>query len=186
MDRTRVTTTNRRRVPREKLTSMGERQFNSLVRKLSAVFASVGLLYAASIIGLQSLGALDLPVWQELSLLVVPPLVGSVLAGFLTHHLRQERIRTRRERKRAEKEGFRSVFDEPSEGYGGFDVVLRSAGPDRTPVIEAVRTATGLKLEEARTLVDGAPNTVRKAPSKQEAAKLKSRLEKAGAEVELR
>ncbi|MEX0639332.1 MAG: ribosomal protein L7/L12, partial [Balneolaceae bacterium] len=49
-----------------------------------------------------------------------------------------------------------------------------------------IRGITGLGLKEAKELVDGAPNTVKEAVSKDEAEQLKTKLEEAGAQVELK
>ncbi len=67
-----------------------------------------------------------------------------------------------------------------------FDVVLTSAGPKKIAVIKEVRGITGLGLKEAKELVDGAPNPIKEGVSKDEAEELKSKLEDAGAEVELK
>jgi large subunit ribosomal protein L7/L12 len=67
-----------------------------------------------------------------------------------------------------------------------FDVVLKSAGAKKIAVIKEVRAITGLGLKEAKELVDGAPNTVKEAVSKDEAEELKNKLEEAGAEIELK
>lgn len=67
-----------------------------------------------------------------------------------------------------------------------FDVVLESAGAKKIAVIKEVRGITGLGLKEAKELVDGAPNTVKEAVSKEEAEEIKSKLEEAGATVELK
>jgi len=67
-----------------------------------------------------------------------------------------------------------------------FDVILKGAGAKKIAVIKEVRGITGLGLKEAKELVDGAPNTVKEAVSKDEAEQLKSKLEDAGAEVELK
>jgi large subunit ribosomal protein L7/L12 len=67
-----------------------------------------------------------------------------------------------------------------------FDVVLKSAGAKKIGVIKEVRAITGLGLKEAKELVDGAPNTIKEAVAKAEAEELKSKLEEAGAEVELK
>lgn len=67
-----------------------------------------------------------------------------------------------------------------------FDVVLKSIGGNKIAVIKEVRAITGLGLKEAKELVDGAPNTVKEAASKDEAEQIKSKLEEAGAEVELK
>ena len=67
-----------------------------------------------------------------------------------------------------------------------FDVVLESAGAKKIAVIKEVRGITGLGLKEAKELVDGAPNTVKEAVSKEEAEEIKNKLEEAGATVELK
>lgn len=67
-----------------------------------------------------------------------------------------------------------------------FDVVLNAAGGNKIAVIKAVREATGLGLKEAKALVDGAPKAVKEGISKDDAEALKSKLEAAGAEVELK
>ena len=67
-----------------------------------------------------------------------------------------------------------------------FDVVLKSFGANKLAVIKAVREITGLGLKEAKALVDGAPKTLKEAVSKDEADEIKSKLEAAGAEVEVK
>lgn len=67
-----------------------------------------------------------------------------------------------------------------------FDVVLKSAGQKKIAVIKEVRGITGLGLKEAKELVDGAPNPIKEGVAKAEAEDLKSKLEEAGAEVELK
>jgi|TARA_B110000908_G_C9891196_1_gene286881 large subunit ribosomal protein L7/L12 len=67
-----------------------------------------------------------------------------------------------------------------------FDVVMTSFGPNKVSVIKAVRTATGLGLKEAKTLVEAAPTSVKEGVSKEDAEELKKTLEEAGAEVELK
>jgi large subunit ribosomal protein L7/L12 len=67
-----------------------------------------------------------------------------------------------------------------------FDVVLNGAGDKKIAVIKEVRSITGLGLKEAKELVDNAPNPIKEAVSKEEAEDLKSKLEDAGAEVELK
>ena len=66
-----------------------------------------------------------------------------------------------------------------------FDVVLSSAGDKKIQVIKVVRSLTSLGLKEAKALVDGAPNTVKEAVSKDEAETIKKELEEAGAVIEL-
>jgi len=67
-----------------------------------------------------------------------------------------------------------------------FDVVLNSAGDKKIQVIKVVRAATGLGLKEAKAVVDEAPKPVKEGIDKEEAEKLKSELEEAGAQVELK
>ena len=67
-----------------------------------------------------------------------------------------------------------------------FDVVLKAAGGNKIAVIKAVREITGLGLKEAKALVDGAPKTLKEAVSKDEAEEIKSKIEAAGAEVEVK
>ena len=68
-----------------------------------------------------------------------------------------------------------------------FDVVLAEAGAKKLEVIKAVReVVAGLGLKEAKDLVDGAPKTIKEGISKEEAAKLKEKLEAAGAKVEIK
>ncbi len=67
-----------------------------------------------------------------------------------------------------------------------FDVVLNNAGQAKLQVVKAVKDITGLGLKEAKDLVDGAPKTIKEGVSKEEAEQIKSQLEEAGAEVELK
>jgi large subunit ribosomal protein L7/L12 len=66
------------------------------------------------------------------------------------------------------------------------DVVLTGAGDKKIQVIKVVRAATGLGLKEAKALVDEAPKPVKEGIDRDEAEKLKSELEEAGASVELK
>jgi large subunit ribosomal protein L7/L12 len=67
-----------------------------------------------------------------------------------------------------------------------FDVVLKEAGAQKIQVIKVVRELTGLGLKEAKDLVDGAPKEVKVGVGKDEANQVKSKLEGAGATVELK
>jgi large subunit ribosomal protein L7/L12 len=75
-----------------------------------------------------------------------------------------------------------AVVEEQTE----FTVVLKAAGEKKVEVIKAVRAITGLGLKEAKDLVEGAPQNVKEAVSKDDAAKFKKDLEAAGATVELK
>jgi large subunit ribosomal protein L7/L12 len=67
-----------------------------------------------------------------------------------------------------------------------FNVILAAAGEKKIEVIKEVRAITGLGLKEAKDLVEGAPKPVKEGVSKDEAAKIKDQLEKAGAKIELK
>jgi large subunit ribosomal protein L7/L12 len=66
------------------------------------------------------------------------------------------------------------------------DVVLTGPGDKKIQVIKAVRAATGLGLKEAKALVDEAPKPVKEGLEREDAEKLKTELEEAGGEVELK
>ena len=74
----------------------------------------------------------------------------------------------------------------PAEEKTEFDVVLSSAGSNKIAVIKEVRAATSLGLKEAKDLVEAAPKPVKKGIPKDEAEKIKTALEKAGAKVEVK
>ena len=67
-----------------------------------------------------------------------------------------------------------------------FDVVLASFGEKKMDVIKAVKDACGLSLKEAKELVEAAPKALKEGASKAEAEELKTKLEAAGATVELK
>ena len=67
-----------------------------------------------------------------------------------------------------------------------FDVILKSAGAAKLQVVKVVKELTGLGLKEAKDICDQAPKAVKEKISKGEAEKIKSELEAAGAEVELK
>src|SRR5438309_11865686 len=67
-----------------------------------------------------------------------------------------------------------------------FDVILTAAGDAKLNVIKAVREITGLGLKEAKDLVDGAPNPIKQAVSKDEAEKIKAQITEAGGKVEIK
>jgi large subunit ribosomal protein L7/L12 len=66
------------------------------------------------------------------------------------------------------------------------DVILTAAGDKKIQVIKVVRAATGLGLKEAKALVDEAPKPIKEGIERDEADKLKSELEEAGGEVEVK
>ena len=67
-----------------------------------------------------------------------------------------------------------------------FDVILKAAGGSKLAVVKLVKELTGLGLKEAKELVDGAPKALKEGISKDEAEALKTQLEEAGAEVEVK
>ena len=82
----------------------------------------------------------------------------------------------------------------PAIGGGGdaaeekseFDVILKAAGGSKLAVVKLVKELTGLGLKEAKDIVDGAPAPIKEGVAKDEAEALKTQLEGAGAEVELK
>ena len=67
-----------------------------------------------------------------------------------------------------------------------FDIILTAAGDKKIQVIKEVRAITGLGLKDAKALVDEAPKPVKEGVPKDEAEKIKSQLEEAGAQVEMK
>jgi len=74
----------------------------------------------------------------------------------------------------------------PAEEKVEFDVILKEIGANKINVIKAVREVTGLGLKEAKDLVEAAPKAVKEKVSKEEATSIKSKLEAAGAVVEVK
>ncbi len=82
----------------------------------------------------------------------------------------------------------------PGAGGGGeeaavqteFDVILKAAGGSKLAVVKLVKELTGAGLKEAKEMVDSAPATLKAGVSKDEAEGLKTSLEEAGAEVEIK
>ena len=75
---------------------------------------------------------------------------------------------------------------EVAEEQTEFDVILKAAGGSKLAVVKLVKELTGLGLKEAKGLVDDAPSAIKEGVSKDEAEGLKTSLEEAGAEVELK
>jgi len=76
--------------------------------------------------------------------------------------------------------------DDAGEAQTEFDVILKAAGGAKLAVVKLVKELTGLGLKEAKGLVDDAPSAIKEGVSKDEAEALKTQLEEAGAEVELK
>jgi large subunit ribosomal protein L7/L12 len=75
---------------------------------------------------------------------------------------------------------------EAAEEKTEFDVILKAAGGQKLKVVKAVKELTGLGLKEAKEIVDSAPKAIKEGIAKDEAEALKTQLEEAGAEVELK
>lgn len=75
---------------------------------------------------------------------------------------------------------------EAAEEKTEFDVILKAAGGSKLAVVKLVKELTGLGLKEAKALVDEAPKPLKEGVAKDEAEGLKSQLEEAGAEVEIK
>ncbi|MBT4916479.1 MAG: 50S ribosomal protein L7/L12, partial [Formosa sp.] len=76
--------------------------------------------------------------------------------------------------------------EDAAEAQTEFDVILKAAGGSKLAVVKLVKELTGLGLKEAKGLVDDAPSAIKEAVSKDEAEGLKTSLEEAGAEVEVK
>ena len=73
-----------------------------------------------------------------------------------------------------------------AEEQTSFDVILKAAGQSKLAVVKLVKELTSLGLKEAKELVDAAPKPIKEGVSKDEANALKSQLEEAGSEVEVK
>ena len=67
-----------------------------------------------------------------------------------------------------------------------FDVILKAPGGAKLQIVKLVKELTGLGLKEAKGVVDAAPAPIKEGIPKDEAEALKTQLEEAGAEVELK
>ena len=76
--------------------------------------------------------------------------------------------------------------DAAGEEQSEFDVILTASGGSKLAVVKLVKELTGLGLKEAKGIVDSVPKAVKEGVSKDEAEALKTQLEEAGAEVELK
>ncbi|MCH8988537.1 MAG: 50S ribosomal protein L7/L12 [Chloroflexi bacterium] len=73
-----------------------------------------------------------------------------------------------------------------AEEQSEFEVNLKDIGPNKINVIKAVREVTSLGLREAKELVESAPAAIKEGIAKEEADSIKSKLEEAGAAVEIK
>ena len=76
--------------------------------------------------------------------------------------------------------------DDAAEEKSEFDVILTAPGGSKLAVVKLVKELTGLGLKDAKGLVDNAPSPIKEGVAKDEAEALKTQLEEAGAEVELK
>jgi large subunit ribosomal protein L7/L12 len=67
-----------------------------------------------------------------------------------------------------------------------FDVILISSGDKKIQVIKEVRAITSLGLKEAKELVESAPKAIKEAVAKDEAEKIKEKIEAAGGQVDIK
>ena len=74
----------------------------------------------------------------------------------------------------------------PAEEKTEFDVIITVTGDKKIAVIKEVRAITGLGLKDAKALVDEVPKAVKEGVAKEEADKIQSQLEEAGAQVEVK
>lgn len=75
---------------------------------------------------------------------------------------------------------------EAAEEKTSFDVVLKAPGGAKLQIVKLVKELSGVSLKEAKEIVDSAPKAIKEGVSKEEAESLKTQLEEAGAEVELK
>jgi large subunit ribosomal protein L7/L12 len=72
------------------------------------------------------------------------------------------------------------------EAKDDFDVILTSFGDKKIQVIKEIRAITGLGLKEAKELVEGAPKAIKEGVPKEEADAIKSKIEEAGGQVDVK
>jgi large subunit ribosomal protein L7/L12 len=73
-----------------------------------------------------------------------------------------------------------------AEEQTAFDVILKAPGQSKLAVVKLVKEMTSLGLKEAKELVDAHPKAIKEGVAKDEAEALKTQLEEAGAEVEIK
>ncbi len=75
---------------------------------------------------------------------------------------------------------------EAAEEQTEFDVILTTYGEKKIQVIKEVRSITGLGLKEAKELVESAPTAIKEAVDKDEAAKIREKIEAVGGQVDVK
>jgi len=74
----------------------------------------------------------------------------------------------------------------PAEEKDSFTIILKSPGEAKIQVIKVLREITGLGLKEAKDMTDKPGSTVKENVKKADADEMKTKLEAAGAVVELK
>ncbi|KPK85516.1 MAG: 50S ribosomal protein L7/L12 [Bacteroides sp. SM23_62_1] len=82
--------------------------------------------------------------------------------------------------------GAGGVQEAAAEEKTSFDIILKSPGGAKLQIVKLVKELTGLGLKEAKGVVDSAPAPIREGVTKNEADTIKTQLEEAGAEVEIK
>lgn len=82
--------------------------------------------------------------------------------------------------------GAAAPAEEEVEEQTEFNVTLVSVGDKKIQVLKELRAVTQLGLKEAKEIIDGVPSIVKEAVSKEEADKMKAKLEEVGAKVEVK
>lgn len=82
--------------------------------------------------------------------------------------------------------GGQAAEAEEAEEQTEFDVVMTDFGSNKVGVIKAIREITGLGLKEAKELVENIPKPIKEGVAKEDADDVKSKLEEAGASVEVK
>lgn len=79
-----------------------------------------------------------------------------------------------------------TVATETKEEKTEFTVTLISVGDKKIQVLKELRALTNLGLKEAKDLIDNVPSVIKEKVSKEEAEKIKAKLEEVGAKVEIK
>jgi large subunit ribosomal protein L7/L12 len=75
---------------------------------------------------------------------------------------------------------------EAKEEQTEFAVTLVSVGDKKIQVLKELRAVTQLGLKEAKDMIDKTPSVIKENASKEEADKIKAKLEEVGAKVEIK
>jgi len=82
--------------------------------------------------------------------------------------------------------GVVSAAEVKTEEQTEFVVTLVSVGDKKIQVLKELRALTGLGLKEAKEMIDKAPSVIKENATREEADKLKAKLEEVGAKVEVK